>query len=193
MKYKVEIAQTEREILRRMIGKPINRILVYDVYSVRFLVSAQVIDFTPLEVSTPSSESPLTNVTRPIITTDQSQLRKDLDWDIFLENIENIEEISLLNSIVTFTDTQDKNTVDAVGIDVGGKNRWYHKLHNPSVFISKDLIEQKAYVSLDIGIALITNDNVITISTDSLGYGVDIKIGDTIPKKLLAYVTKKPL
>jgi hypothetical protein len=194
MKYRVELALTEREILRDIVGKSISEVLVYHAYSVRLIVSERVIDFSPLEVSTSTAKFPLADVTRPLITADQSQLRKGLDWETILKPNETIREIQILNTIVTFSDTQDRDTVDAIAVDVGGKNRWYNKLHNPVGFKIYDPLDQVAYVSLDIGIAIFMfNEEVITISTDSLGYGVDAEIGGAISQKMLPYVTHEQI
>lgn len=187
MKYNVKISDKEKQILANLIGKRIVSIqdlsggALHSSYCARLNFIDTVIDFTPDEVSTPENSKPLADVTRPLITDDHSQLRRDLEWTTTKRDIGIIKQIKIMQTLVTFSPLLSTTDSKVAAVVYGTGEGWYNILHHPNKTEIKDS-QERAVVSLDIGVVIFTDkDLMITIMTDSLSYFVNYEISDKLP------------
>ncbi len=199
MQYYVEFTDKEKKILASLIQKRIETIQdlsgSFSVsYSIRLNFEDSIIDFTPDEISTPEKDKPLADVTRPLITNDQSQLRPDLSWSTIAENVGTIKKIAILQTLVTFSQFLSPTDTNIHTIVYGTGEAWKSLLHRPSNLLIEDpqFSNDLSIVNLDIGIAIFTDKNlVITIFTDAHSYFVYGEITDKIPDTLESKIMLK--
>lgn len=199
MRYYVEFTDKEKKILASLVQRRIETIQdlsgSYSVsYSIRLNFEDTIIDFTPDEISTPEKDKPLADVTRPLITDDQSQLRPDLSWSTIAENVGTIKKIAILQTLVTFSQFLSPTDTNIHTIVYGTGEAWKSLLHHPGNLLiegSENLSDQ-SIVNLDIGVAIFTDKGlVITIFTDAHSYFVYGEIADKLPDTLKSQIALK--
>jgi hypothetical protein len=197
MLYFVELTDKEKNILAGLINRHIEYIQdlsgSYSVsYGIRLNVEGSIIDFTPDEIATPEKDKPLTDVTRPLITDDQSELRSDLTWSTITEDVGIIRRIAILQTLVTFSPFLSPTDPKTNTVIYGTGEAWENVLHHPTDTILPNLSDDQAIIHLDIGVAIFTDkDLVITISTDGSSYYVNAHFANKIPDGLSAKIMLK--
>lgn len=188
MEFSVTFSSAEKNLLNSLIGKTINSVQIPgSVYSIRLLIDDKVFDFTPEEFSTPEEGNSLTDVTRPFVSNDHSQVRFD-ETKIIAHNLGAVESIKVLHTNVFFSSREpvEEPTVIA-GVEIPITHAWGYILMHPHNS-DLDIIRQhpeKALVSLDIGILIETSDgHSLCIHTDGCGYCVYGKIDSGFPEEL---------
>jgi len=196
MEYFVEITPQERNILANLLGKPIDSIQdlsgAHTVgFCVRLNILGSTIDFTPDEIATPEANKPYADVTRPLITNDQSALRPDLKWTTILENAGTVDRIAILHTLVTFSPLLSPSNPNVTTMIYGTGEAWGNIFLHPtkSAVDNLKVSDRYAVVYLDIGVTIFTNTGLaITIMTDGTSYYVKSHIADKISDGLETYV-----
>jgi len=192
MIYEVRLAESERDLLRRLRGTLIESIWRDGWSSLICLPAETIVQIVPDEIPTPGPFHPYADVTRPRVIHGEHQPLGGAE--LVARALGRVRSIAVLEAQLFFSSPRYAPSIDILGVSIP------EGVEYGPVFLDGPACSAPAnddfapLVRLDIAFELSTDlDHTVTFYTNAVGYFVRVAVDDRLPAELAGVVRRVAL
>lgn len=188
MIYDVRLTETERNLLRRLRGAPVESIRT-DGWSCAIHLPQTIIQIIPEEVPTPTPSHPYADVNRPRVVLGEHEPPGDVK--IVGRALGHVQSLAVLEVQLTFSSPIHAFPTEMVGVTIPAGVMYGPVFLNGLAYSTVQADNPAALVELDIALEFGTDlGHMATFYTDAAGHFVNVALDTPLPGHIAGFVRR---